>query len=86
MKAWEIEGDFGIENLNLVEKDDPDPGFGEVIVGVRACSLNFRDYQVVMGQYDPKMPLPEVLSNVVDRSMLTRRPSPHCFLPPTHRF
>ncbi len=28
----------------------------------------------------------EVLSKVVDRSMITRRPSPHCFLPPIHRF
>jgi len=60
MKAWGIQGDFGIENLNSVEKDEPEPGFGEVVVGVRACSLNFRDYQVVMGQYDPKMPLPRV--------------------------
>ncbi|MBA2691301.1 MAG: NAD(P)-dependent alcohol dehydrogenase [Rubrobacter sp.] len=60
MKAWEIEGDFGIENLNFVDKDEPEPGFGEVLVGVRACSLNFRDYQVVLGQYDPKMPLPRI--------------------------
>lgn len=60
MKAWRIEDDFGIENLNFVERDEREPGFGEVVVGLRACSLNFRDFQVVMGLYDPKMPLPRV--------------------------
>lgn len=60
MKTWEIQSDFGIENLNLIEKPDPQPGPGEVLVGVRACSLNYRDLQVVQGLYDPKMSLPRV--------------------------
>lgn len=60
MKAWQVQDDFGIENLKMVEGDDLDPGAGEVVVGVRACSLNYRDYQVVKGRYDPKMPLPRV--------------------------
>lgn len=60
MRTWEIQNDFGIENLNLIEKPDPQPGRGEILVGVRACSLNFRDLQVAQGVYDPKMPLPRV--------------------------
>ncbi|MGI8649311.1 MAG: zinc-dependent alcohol dehydrogenase family protein [Rubrobacter sp.] len=60
MKTWELQDDFGIGNLKLVEKPDPEPNPGEVVVAVKACSLNFRDYQVVRGQYDPKMPLPRV--------------------------
>lgn len=60
MKAWQIQGNFGIENLGQVEVSDPEPGHNDVVVGVRACSLNFRDYQVVKGQYDPKMPLPRI--------------------------
>lgn len=60
MRTWELQGDFGIENLNAVEKPDPEPGFYDVVVQVKATSLNFRDYQVVRGKYDPNMPLPRV--------------------------
>ena len=60
MRTWEIQDDFGIENLNLIDRPDPEPGPGEVLIGVRACSLNYRDLQVVQGLYDPKMPLPRV--------------------------
>ncbi len=34
---------------------------GEVLVRVRAGSLNYRDYLVATGRYNPKMPLPRVL-------------------------
>ena len=60
MRVWEIQGDFGLENLAIAERPEPEPGPGEVVVGVRACSLNYRDLQVVRGLYDPKMPLPRV--------------------------
>jgi NADPH:quinone reductase-like Zn-dependent oxidoreductase len=60
MRAWEIREDFGIENLALADRPDPEPGYGEVLVRVRACSPNYRDLQVVRGLYDPKMPLPRV--------------------------
>ena len=60
MRSWEIRGDFGLENLAIAEKPEPEPGPGEVVVGVRACSLNYRDLQVVRGQYGPNIPLPLV--------------------------
>lgn len=51
---------FGVENLCLVERPEPTPGPGQVVVAVRAVSLNYRDLLVARGHYNPKMPLPRV--------------------------
>lgn len=51
---------FGLEGLEIKEGDTPRPGPGEVLVHVRANSLNFRDLRVAQGKYDPKMPLPRI--------------------------
>ena len=59
MKAWEIP-EFGLENLKLVDRPDPEPGPGQVLLRMRARSLNFRDLLMVRGKYNPKMPLPVV--------------------------
>jgi NADPH:quinone reductase-like Zn-dependent oxidoreductase len=59
MKAYEIR-EFGIENLACVERAKPRPGCGEVLVRVRAVSLNYRDLLVVRGQYNPKLRRPMV--------------------------
>lgn len=61
MKTWTINTGFGFENLQCVEQPEPRPGPGQVVVRVRAVSLNYRDLMVVKGQYNPKMPLPRVL-------------------------
>jgi len=34
------------------------PGPGEVLVRVKACSLNFRDWLMLLGQYNPRQTLP----------------------------
>jgi NADPH:quinone reductase-like Zn-dependent oxidoreductase len=47
MKAWTIEGGFGFENLKLVDCPEPKPGPGQIVVRVRAVSLNYRDLLVV---------------------------------------
>ena len=57
MKAYELQ-QFGIDGLTLVEKPDPQPGARQVIVQVRAVSLNYRDLMVVKGQYNPRLKLP----------------------------
>jgi NADPH:quinone reductase-like Zn-dependent oxidoreductase len=59
MRAWSIPT-FGIENLALIDRPDPQPGHGQVVVAVKAVSLNFRDLLIVKGLYNPKMPLPRV--------------------------
>ncbi len=51
---------FGIDQLVLRQKADPSPGPGQVLIRVRACSLNFRDLRVAQGLYDPRMPLPRI--------------------------
>ena len=58
MKAIEIRDAFGLDHLALTERPDPRPGHGEVLVRVRAASLNYRDLLTVRGQYNPKQKLP----------------------------
>jgi NADPH:quinone reductase-like Zn-dependent oxidoreductase len=59
MKAFEIEA-FGIDNLKLVDREEPSPGPGEVLVRLKAASLNFRDLMVAEGTYNPRLKLPMV--------------------------
>lgn len=58
MKAYEIRKTFGLDALTLVERPDPIPGHGQVLLRIRAASLNFRDLLTVQGLYNPKQPLP----------------------------
>ena len=60
MRAWSIQGTFGLENLKVEERPDPAPGPGQALVRVRACSLNYRDALMVRGLYNPRQPLPLV--------------------------
>lgn len=58
MKVFEIKDRFGLENLTLGERDVPRPGAGELLVKMKAVSLNFRDLLTVQGMYNPRQPLP----------------------------
>ncbi|QBD82603.1 NAD(P)-dependent alcohol dehydrogenase [Ktedonosporobacter rubrisoli] len=60
MKAYEIQHTFGIDSLALAERPQPQPGPEQVLVRVRAASLNFHDLAIVLGIYDPHLPLPLV--------------------------
>jgi len=60
LRAWEIRERFGLDALTLVERKDPVPGPGQVVVRVRAASLNYRDLLTVQGSYNPRQPLPLV--------------------------
>ena len=59
METFEVQ-QFGIENVALVDREMPQPSVGEVLVRLRAASLNYRDYMVVKGVYNPKLKLPIV--------------------------
>ena len=60
MRAVAIVGGFGLQNVQVVERPDPVPGPGEVVVRTRAVSLNYRDLLVVKGRYNPRQTLPLV--------------------------
>ena len=60
MRAIEILGGFGLDHLKLVDRPDPAPGPGQVVVAMKAASLNYRDLLVATGKYNPKMPLPRI--------------------------
>lgn len=59
MHLWQISS-FGVDSLEFVERETPSPGPGEVLVGVRAVSLNYRDLLMIKGKYNPKLQLPRI--------------------------
>lgn len=59
MHVWQISS-FGIDSLEFVERPDPEPGPGQVLVRVHAISINFRDLMMVKGVYNPKLRLPRI--------------------------
>ncbi len=56
--ALRLSAGFGIDALTYATVDVPGPGSGQVQVGVRAVSLNYRDLMVVRGTYNPKLQMP----------------------------
>jgi NADPH:quinone reductase-like Zn-dependent oxidoreductase len=59
MKAFVIADQFGIDALKLTERPDPTPGHGQVVVKVKAVSLNYRDLLTVTqgGMRNLRLPL-----------------------------
>ncbi|MBI1252557.1 MAG: zinc-binding dehydrogenase [Alphaproteobacteria bacterium] len=58
----------GHANLKVVERPDPSPKAGEILVRVRASSLNFHDYAVIMGWLpveDGRIPMSDGAGEVV---------------------
>jgi len=47
MRAYEIVSAGGVDALALAERDSPHPGPGEVLVQLRASSVNYRDLSTV---------------------------------------
>lgn len=60
MKAFEIRDKFGLDSLRLVERPDPSPGPGQVLLKMKAFSINYRDLLVVDGVGRWKPPLGRV--------------------------
>jgi NADPH:quinone reductase-like Zn-dependent oxidoreductase len=72
MRAYQLpKGGAGIDALAKVERPDPKPAYRQVLVKVKACSLNFRDLGIVRGSYrmpvrDNMIPLSDGAGEVIE--------------------
>lgn len=60
MHAWLCENPVGVDALNWKELPTPAPKAGEVLIEIKAASLNFPDLLIVQNKYQMKPPLPFV--------------------------
>lgn len=52
MKSWQLnKGATSLDDMIMIESDVPTAGPGEVLIRVRACSLNYRDALIPQGLY-----------------------------------
>lgn len=63
MRAVRVEGAFGLERVALTTLEAPAPAAGQLLLRVRAASLNYRDLLVAKGEYNPNYPLPLILGS-----------------------
>jgi len=61
MRVWTLPKAEGIDSLVLKESPTPRPAPGQVLVRMRAASLNYRDLMVVTGRYARGAPLPDLV-------------------------
>ena len=60
MHAWLCTNPTGVDALTWTELPTPTPKAGEVLVEIKAASLNFPDLLIVQNKYQMKPPLPFV--------------------------
>ena len=60
MHAWLCENPVGVDALTWKEMPTPQPKAGEVLIEIKAASLNFPDLLIVQNKYQTKPPLPFV--------------------------
>ncbi|MFN6487876.1 MULTISPECIES: NAD(P)-dependent alcohol dehydrogenase [unclassified Nostoc] len=58
MKAYEIQSNAGIDALALVDRPQAKPAAGQVLIQVKATSLNYRDLLVIEGAYGSRQKYP----------------------------
>ena len=58
LKAYELQGPGGVDGMTLVEKATPVPGHGQVLVKLKAATLNYRDLLTVKGGYGSRQKFP----------------------------
>lgn len=56
MKAYILDSSFGVDALQLQDLPDPVAGSGEVVLKMKAASLNFRDTFVRKGMFPMELP------------------------------
>lgn len=58
MKAIVIDQCFGLDQLKEVQRDIPKVEANQLLLKMKAISLNYRDLLMVEGNYNPRQPLP----------------------------
>jgi len=72
MKVFQIENDWGMDNLRLSTRPEPRPGPGEVLLRMKAASINYRDLLVPQRGYGsftgtlPLIPLSDGVGEVLE--------------------
>lgn len=69
MRTMILKAPGGLENFLLVERDVPRPGPGEILVRIRALSLNYHDYMVALGTArvaDGRIPMSDGAGEVIE--------------------
>lgn len=61
MKCYIIPSPKGIDSLKPAERPDPTPGPRQVLVRVKASSLNYRDLLTIEAQYARSAPKPDLI-------------------------
>ena len=56
MKVYQMGEQQGLQSLQMSERPDPTPGFGQVVLRVRMVSLNHRDLLALSGSYGARRP------------------------------
>lgn len=54
MEVWQLTDGFGIDHLQRITRPDPAPGPHDVLLEMKAASLNYRDVLAVNGGYAPR--------------------------------
>src|SRR3982750_3804719 len=60
MRVVEVRPPFGVEQLAYADRVDPTPGPGQIVLKMRALSLNYRDLLVVNGVNRWRPPGPRI--------------------------
>ncbi|WP_165233028.1 zinc-dependent alcohol dehydrogenase family protein [Aquisphaera insulae] len=60
MRAFRLHSFDGPRALRLEDVPAPSPGFGQVLIRIKAASLNYRDLLISRGRYNPHLPLPMI--------------------------
>ena len=71
MKIFQLQDDWSIDNLTLTERPQPEPGPGQVLLKMKAASLNYRDLVVPQRGYGkltgtlPLIPISDGVGEVI---------------------
>ena len=79
MKVFQLQDNWSIDNLTLTERPKPEPGPGQVLLQMKAASLNFRDLLVPKRGYGaltgtlPLIPISDGVGEVIATGEGVRR-------------